>query len=68
MKKVQIKTKFKITGLVGFDLLRTSKNEFYNFLDNEYKKLFNVDIEILECNILLINNGVKIEILTYNIH
>mgnify|MGYP003425174232 FL=1 len=61
MKKV-----FKVTGLNGFDLLRFSKDEFYLYLDNEYYKQFNQNIEILEANILLIKNGIKIEIITFN--
>lgn len=61
MKKV-----FKVTGLNGFDLLRFSKDEFYLYLDQEYYKQFNQNIEILEANILLIKNGIKIEIITFN--
>ena len=61
MKKV-----FKVTGLNGFDLLRFSKDEFYLYLDNEYYKQFNQNIEILEANILLIKDGIKIEIITFN--
>ena len=61
MKKV-----FKLTGLNGFDLLRFSKDEFYLYLDNEYYKQFNQNIEILEANILLIKDGIKIEIITFN--
>lgn len=61
MKKV-----FKITGLVGFDLLRCSKDEFYLFLDQEYYKQFNKNIEILEADILLIKDGIKVNIITFN--
>ena len=56
---------FKVTGLVGFDLLRYSKDEFYNLLDNEYKKQFGKHIEILEANIYLIKDGVKAQIITF---
>lgn len=61
MKKV-----FKVTGLDGFDLLRFSKDEFYLYLDQQYYKQFNKNIEILEANILLIKDGIKIEIITFN--
>lgn len=61
-----MKKLFKITGLNGFDLLRFSKDEFYLYLDQEYYKQFNQNIEILEANILLIKDGVKIEIITFN--
>ena len=61
MKKV-----FKVTGLNGFDLLRISRDEFYLYLDQEYYKQFNQNIEILEANILLIRDGIKIEIITFN--
>ena len=61
MKKI-----FKVTGLNGFDLLRFSKDEFYLYLDQEYYKQFNQNIEILEANILLIRDGIKIEIITFN--
>ena len=61
MKKV-----FKVTGLNGFDLLRISRDEFYLYLDQEYYKQFNTNIEILEANILLIKDGIKIEIITFN--
>lgn len=64
----KVKKNFKVTGLVGFDLLRFNKDEFYNLLDQEYKKQFNKDIEILEANILLIKNGVNVEILTFKIN
>ncbi len=56
---------FKVTGLVGFDLLRYSKDEFYNLLDNEYKKQFGKHIEILEANIYLIKDAVKVQIITF---
>ena len=61
MKKV-----FKVTGLNGFDLLRISRDEFYLYLDQEYYRQFNQNIEILEANILLIRDGIKIEIITFN--
>lgn len=60
MKKI-----FNITGLVGFDLLRFSKDEFYNFIDQEYKKQFGKDIETLEAEIKLIKDGVKIKLMTF---
>lgn len=60
MKKI-----FNITGLVGFDLLRFLKDEFYNFIDQEYKKQFGKDIETLEAEIKLIKDGVKIKLLTF---
>ena len=61
MKKI-----FKVTGLNGFDLLRISRDEFYLYLDQEYYRQFNQNIEILEANILLIRDGIKIEIITFN--
>ena len=60
MKKI-----FKIKNLVAFDLLKVSKDEFYNLLDQEYKKQFNKNIEILEAEIELIKNGVQVRIITF---
>ena len=60
-----MKKTFKVTGLVGFDLLRLSKDEFYNLLDQEYKKQFGKNIEILEADIGLIKNGVIVKITTF---
>jgi len=60
-----MKKTFKVTGLVGFDLLRFSKDEFYNFIDQEYKKQFGKDIETLEAEIKLIKDGVKIKLMTF---
>lgn len=52
--------------MVGFDLLRLSKDEFYNLLDQEYKKQFGKNIEILEADIGLIKNGVIVKITTFS--
>ena len=60
MKKI-----FKIKNLVAFDLLRVTKDQFYDLLDQEYKKQFNKDIEIIEADINLIKDGVQVKITTF---
>lgn len=61
MKKV-----FKVVGLDAFDLLKMEKDSFYSFLDQEYKKQFHKDIEIVEADIQLIKDGVKVTIIEFN--
>lgn len=60
MKKV-----FNIKNIVPFDLLRWDRDAFYSLLDNRYKEIYGVDIEILEADLSFISGGVKVKILTY---
>ena len=57
MKKV-----FIIQNIEMFDILRWGADKFYEFLDENYSKRFNKNIEILDANIQFIKNGLKIRI------
>lgn len=57
MKKV-----FTIQNVEMFDILRWGADKFYEYLDENYSKRFNKNIEILDANIQFINNGLKIRI------
>lgn len=57
MKKV-----FTIQNVEMFDILRWGADRFYEYLDENYSKRFNKNIEILDANIQFINNGLKIRI------
>lgn len=60
MKKI-----FKINSLSPFDLMRWSKDVFYDVISEEYNKKFNINIEILEANTKFIKDGLKIEIFAF---
>lgn len=60
MKKI-----FKVNSLSPFDLMRWSKDMFYEVASQEYNKKFNVNIEILEANTKFIKDGLEIEILCF---
>jgi len=64
----KIRKNFKVLGLVGFDFFRLGKDGFYNLLDQEYKKQFGADIEIIEADFKLITNGVSVSISQYKIN
>ncbi|RBQ27615.1 hypothetical protein [Arcobacter sp. CECT 9188] len=60
MKKI-----FEIKDICPFLLLRLSKEEFYNFLNEEAQKIFGYKIVIQEAKLNFIENGLKVEIIDY---
>lgn len=60
MKKV-----FVIKGIDPFDLLRWEKDAFYDLLDQEYRRQFGKNIEIIEADLFFIKDGIKVKIITY---
>ena len=61
-----MKKEFIIKGWTPFDLLSTSKDEFYNVADQEYRKQFNRDIEITYMKLCFISKDkIKVIILEY---
>ena len=60
-----MKTQFIIEGWTPLDLLNISKDDFYNQVNQEYKKQFNIDIEIKYMEFKYISkNKLKITILS----
>ena len=58
--------KFVIKGWTPFDLLSTSKDEFYNVANQEYRKQFNKDIEIKYMGLCFISKDkIKVTIIEY---
>ena len=55
---------FVVNSIVPFDLLRWSKDEFYNFLDAQYVIKFGEDIEILEADLSFVDDGIQVRIIT----
>ena len=61
MKKV-----FTIQGWAPFDLLRISKDEFYNVANQEYYKQFNKNIDIVYMELsFLSKDKIKVKIIEY---
>jgi len=51
-----------------FDLMRWSRDEFYNFLDGFYHKKFGVEVEVLEAEVSFIKNGLHVRVITLRGH
>lgn len=46
--------------------MKLSKDEFYNFLDEEYKRIFGIEINIIDMKLDFIKDGLKIKIYKYS--
>ena len=57
---------FQIKEICPFFLLKLSKDEFYNFLDEEYKRIFGIEINIIDIKLDFIKDGLKIKIYKYS--
>jgi hypothetical protein len=55
---------FNITSICPFDLLRWSKDEFYDVLDQEYNQQFHSNSTILEATLTFIEGGIAVSIIT----
>ena len=55
---------FYINGWTPFDLLSISKDEFYNVADEQYKKQFDIDINITYMELSFISKDkIKVKII-----
>ena len=57
---------FKVKNICPLFLLKLSKDEFYNFLDEEYKRIFGIEINIIDIKLDFIKDGLKIKVYKYS--
>lgn len=57
---------FQVKNICPFFLLKLYKDEFYNFLDEEYKRIFGIEINIIDMKLDFIKDGLKIKIYKYS--
>lgn len=60
-----MKKTFIVNSICPFDLLRRSKDAFYELLDQEYYDKFDKQIEILEADLSFVKDGIKVKIITF---
>ena len=57
---------FTIKGWTPYDLLKISKDEFYNVANQEYYKQFNTYIDITHMDLSFVKNNIKVKIIEFS--